>query len=67
MKDEPKTDKEVKKILNEAIDDLDENFRKTGRNFLKVIANIIEDKVSKIWEKNKIIVKNKIDKETKDG
>ena len=65
MKENMNRDKEIKKVLDDAIEELDENFRKAGHSFLSIITKTIESKISELWKKNKMIVKNKINKEMK--
>ena len=65
-KNEPEelnSDEQIKKLIDDSIDEIDFSMRKIGLNISNLLSKISEDKIGEIWEKGKIILKQKLKKE----
>jgi hypothetical protein len=56
------SDEQIRKLIDESIDDIDISMRKIGLKISNLLASISEDKISKIWDKGRIILKEKLKK-----
>jgi hypothetical protein len=64
-KNEPEelnSDEQIKKLIDDSIDEIDFSMRKIGLNISNLLSKISEDKIGEIWEKGKIILKQKLRK-----
>jgi len=56
------SDEQIRKLIDESIDEIDVSIRKIGLKISNLLASISEDKISKIWSKGRIILKEKLKK-----
>jgi hypothetical protein len=56
------SDEQIRKLIDESIDDIDVSIRKIGLKISNLLTSISEDKISKIWSKGRIILKEKLKK-----
>ena len=61
-KPEFNSDEQIRKLIDESIDDLDLSIRKIGLKISNLLTSISEDKISKIWNRGRIILKEKLKK-----
>ena len=63
MIEKSKSDEKIKKLIDDSIDEIDSSMRKIGLNISNLLTKISEDKIGEIWEKGKIILKQKLKRE----
>ena len=59
-KEELEYEEEIKKTLDESIDEIDSSMKTIGGKFSNLLLKISEDKISKIWDKGRLILKHKL-------
>ena len=61
--EELSSDDQIKKLIDDSIDEIDSSMRKIGLKISNLLTKISEDKISEIWNKGRIILKQKLRKE----